>query len=431
MTILVIVAAAVTFFALVMASVALHELGHLLPGKLFGIKVSRYFVGFGRTLWSTKRGETEYGLKLLPMGGYVRLEGMFPPAGKAGDKPSKPNPFTRLADAAREAEYETITPADDGRLFYQKKTWQKVIVMAGGITMNLLLAFVILLGVNVLHGQYEPTLTIAMVNDCVIPQSRTAEACTTGDPVSPAKAAGVHVGDVVVSFNGTPVSNWDSVSKLIRANGAGTASIVVRRDGQLLTLPTVHTIVTGVPDTLDPSKTVEAGFLGVSPDEHLVRLGPLATATDMWSMTKQSVVALGTLPVKVWNVLTGMIQGKQRDANSPISIVGASIVAGEIAGSSSLGLGDKLATWFTLLGSLNLFVGLLNLVPLLPFDGGHIAGALYEGARRLVARVAHRRDPGPVDTAKMLPVAYVVGAFLAVAGVVLVLADVISPVTLF
>ena len=131
-----------------MASIALHEIGHLVPGKLFDVKTTQYFVGFGRTLWSRRLGETEYGVKAIPLGGYVRFVGMYPPS---RDRPgqvraARTGIFQTMADNARAAEWETIRPEDDGRLFYQKKSWQKVIIMAGGPTMNLLLAFVILLG---------------------------------------------------------------------------------------------------------------------------------------------------------------------------------------------------------------------------------------------------------------------------------------------
>ena len=431
MTVVIVVLAAVLFFALVMASVALHEVGHLLPGKLFGVKITTYSVGFGKTLWSRRKGETEYALKAIPLGGFVRLVGMYPPAKDAPEGTVETaGPVTRLANFAREAEYETITPADHGRLFYEKKTWQKIIVMAGGPAMNIVLAFLIFLGVNLFAGQYRQQLQVATVSDCVIPASRTDQKCQAGDPETPAKQAGIRVGDTIVSFNGHQLNSWGDLSTLIRANRDGEATIVVRRDGQLLTLPTVHTAVNGVPDTLDPSKTVSAGFLGVSPEMKLVHSGPVQTGKDMWLMTKQSAVALVSFPAKVWRVGSDLVTGHKRDANGPISIVGASRVAGEIASEKNMSTTDKVVSWFLILGSVNLFVAILNLVPLLPLDGGHIAGAIYEGIKRALARAFRRPDPGHVDTARMLPVAYAVGAFLLVSGVVLILADLIDPVKL-
>ena len=428
MNTLVLIGLALLFFALIMVSIALHEIGHLVPAKIFGVKVTQYFVGFGRTIWSRKRGETEYGFKMFPLGGYVRLVGMYPPE-KKSDKPK--GWLTRLADRARSYEYEEITPADDGRLFHQKPVWQKVIVMLGGPAMNLLLAFLIFLGVNLFHGTWQLTLNVTVVNDCVIPAGRTPATCQDGDPQTPAKQAGVMVGDKVVAFNGHRVSTWDELTDLIRANRDGAATLTVERGGRTMELPTVNTIIQSVPDRLDPTSRVEAGFLGVSPSRELVRGGVIETAGQMWNITRMSLVALASFPVRVWNVGVGLATGAERDINSPISVVGASRVAGEIAVADSVPIQDRVASWLSLLGSVNLFVALLNLVPLLPLDGGHIAGALYEALRRGLARLRGKSDPGPVDTAKMLPVAYLVGGFLLIGGVVLILADIISPIKLF
>ncbi len=428
MNTLVLIGLALLFFALIMVSIALHEIGHLVPAKIFGVKVTQYFVGFGRTIWSRKRGETEYGFKLFPLGGYVRLVGMYPPE-KKSDKPK--GWLTRLADRARSYEYEEITPADNGRLFHQKPVWQKVIVMLGGPAMNLLLAFLIFLGINLFHGTWQLTLNVTVVNDCVIPAGRTPATCQDGDPQTPAKQAGVMVGDKVVAFNGHRVSTWDELTDLIRANRDGAATLTVERGGRTMELPTVNTIIQSVPDRLDPTSRVEAGFLGVSPSRELVRGGVIETAGQMWNITRMSLVALASFPVRVWNVGVGLATGAERDINSPISVVGASRVAGEIAVADSVPIQDRAASWLSLLGSVNLFVALLNLVPLLPLDGGHIAGALYEALRRGLARLRGRGDPGPVDTAKMLPVAYLVGGFLLIGGVVLILADIISPIKLF
>ncbi len=431
MTTVLVVASALLFFALLMASIALHELGHLIPARAFGVKTTQYFIGFGRTLWSRRRGELEYGVKLFPFGGYVRLIGMYPPARDAGPEAVETaGPVTRLASMAREVEYESITPADHGRLFYEKPTWQKIIVMAGGPAMNFLLAFLIFLGVNQIFGTYQPTLTVASVSQCVIPATRTDSTCTASDPATPAKLAGIRPGDRMVSFNGRALTSWTQFSDLIRANTSKPAVIVVERDGRQVTLPSVHTVTTGVPDRLNPSKTVEAGFLGVSPGQQLVHPGVAATGQQMWTMTEQSAVALVGFPVTVWNVARDVVTGHQRDPNGPISIVGASQVAGEIATMPGLSLSDRIASWFLMLGSVNLFVALLNCVPLLPLDGGHIAGAVYEGLKRAVARLLRRPDPGHVDTARMLPVAYVVGGFLLVSGLVLVIADIVSPLRL-
>lgn len=428
MTTLAIIGLAVLFFALIMVSIALHEVGHMVPAKLFGVKVTQYFVGFGKTLWSTKKGETEYGIKAIPLGGFVRMIGMYPPERQS----VKPKGWlTRMADQARSYEYEEITAADEGRLLYQKPVWQRVIVMFGGPLMNILLAFALFLGINAFHGTYQPTLRVSVVSDCIIPAEREPARCLPEDAPTPAREAGMLAGDEIVSFNGTELRSWDQMSDLIRDNLDGEAVIEVRRDGELITLPTVNTVMNNLPARLDPTKTVQAGFLGVSPESVLTKGGPIATATQMWDLTQMSAVALASFPVRIWNVGVDLVTGQPRDANSPLSIVGASRIAGEIGVSEELVQSERVATWISLLASVNLFVALLNLVPLPPLDGGHIAGALFDGLRRWLAKLFRRPDPGHFDTAKLLPVAYTVGGFLLIGGVVLLLADIISPIQLF
>ena len=422
MTVVWAVLAGLGFFALIMASIALHEVGHLVPAKLFGVKVPMYFVGFGKRIWSFRRGETEYGIKWLLLGGYVRLVGMYPP-GDAGRK----GRLAEWADEAREAERDDITATDirAGRLFYQKKTWQKLVIMAGGPVMNILLAFFIFLGINLTYGQQQQTLSIATVTDCLSP---APAACVA----PPAKQAGIQVGDTVVALNGTSVTSWRDLVVLVRAEGQGPLTFTVDRPGQgRITLPTVHGVLRQVADLNDPTKTVTAGFAGMSSGVATVKVGPVGTAEGMWTMTTQSVSALITFPQKVFTTGYDLVTGKPRDVTGPISVVGASVVASEIATTNQLTLGSRIASYFSLLGAVNLFVAILNLVPLLPFDGGHIAGALWEALRRALARLFRRPAYGFFDTARLLPVAYVVGAFLAIAGVILVVADIVSPIRIF
>jgi membrane-associated protease RseP (regulator of RpoE activity) len=433
MDIVIYIGGAVIFFALVMASIALHEVGHLVPGKIFDVKITQYFVGFGRTLWSRRSGETEYGVKLLPLGGYVRLVGMFPPARESDGRVRRysTGPFRAMADSARAAEYETIAPEDDGRLFYQKKSWQKLIIMAGGPVMNIVLAFVILLGVSATYGVYRTQLDVSRVQECMIPADAPDTTSCVGRADTPAKLAGIKAGDRIVAFNGVAISSWDQMSDAIRTNLGGRAQITVVRSGQRVDLAPVNTVVNGVPDKWDPSKRIAAGFLGVEPVVQRERGGPVAVVQDMWKMTEQTAYALVRFPAKVYYTAANLITGKPRDVYGPMSIVGASRAAGEVASTNKIGAADKVATLFSLLGSVNLFVALFNFVPLLPLDGGHIAGALYEALKRALARFRRLPDPGHVDTAKMLPVAYVVGAVIAVSGVVLILADIIDPIRIF
>jgi len=437
----------VAFVLAILASIGLHELGHMVPAKAFGGKVTQYFIGFGPTVWSRRRGETEYGMKAIPLGGYVKIVGMLPPdaehAGKVeydedGNRvvtvrKSNTGLFAQLVSDARAAEWETITAADEDRLFYRMAWWKKVVVMAGGPTVNLMIAFFIFAGLFATYGNPADQVLHTEVGDvsaCVIPATRTSDVCQATDPVSPAAKAGLREGDRFVSFNGTPVDSWTQMQTLIRGNDDGQATIVVERDGQQVTLHT-NTMVEARPtDEKDPTKLTPVGFLGVTPVVTYQHGGPLYTIQEMGGLAKQSAVALATLPVKVWGVAEAIAGVKPRAADSPVSVVGGGRLAGETASAKDFPLQEKMVSLLGLIAGFNFFIGLFNFVPLLPLDGGHIAGALWEAARRGIARVRRRPDPGYVDVAKLLPVAYVVASFLLVMGVVLIVGDLVVPVTL-
>jgi membrane-associated protease RseP (regulator of RpoE activity) len=424
----------VLFVVGILASVALHEMGHMLPAKAFGMKVTQYFVGFGRTVWSKKRGETEYGFKLIPAGGFVRIIGMLPPA--KGQDPSKvrkanTGPIQSLVENARSAEYETIDPADDGRLFYQKVWWKKLIVMASGPLVNVAIAFGLFTGLFMLYGTDVPQTTVATVTDCVIPadQASADRKCQPADKESPAKAAGFQVGDKIVSFNGTTISSWDDLTPLIRANTDKPAVIVVERNGRQTTLQT-NTILNQVVEKAGSDKIVSVGFLGVSPEQKVERQDFGFVVDKMGELTVATVKALGNFPEKLVGVAKSIVGG-DRDQDSPMSVVGASRVAGEVASNNSLTGGERIAFLISLLASLNLFLALFNFIPLLPLDGGHMIGAIWEGIRRGFAKLFGRPDPGYVDVAKLLPIAYVAASFIVVMGVLLVIADIVNPIKLF
>ena len=427
----------VLLFAIGLAvSIGLHEVGHLVTGKLFGVKVTQYFVGFGRTLWSTRRGETEYGVKLVPFGGYVKLIGMLPP-GK-GQEPttvrrSNTGIFQQLISDARAAEYELVEPGDEDRLFYRLPWWKKVTVMGAGIVTNLVLGFLLFALVFMVHGVRVPQPTVAQVSDCVIAATASSATqpqrhCRPGDPVAPARQAGLRPGDTVVSFNGTPIHSWAQLTRVIRANRDGAATIVVRRDGQLRTLHTDTTVSARPASAAHPQKIVRVGFLGISPQLALQRKGPAFVVTTMADYTWRTLQAIGQLPGKVVGAGKAALGLQPRSQDSPMSVVGASRVAGQMASDHQIPASDRFFSVLMLLGGVNLFVGLLNVVPLLPLDGGHILGALFEAVRRGLARLLRRPDPGYFDVAKLLPVAYVMAGAIMVVSVILVYADIVAPV---
>jgi membrane-associated protease RseP (regulator of RpoE activity) len=434
MTVLLFVVGVLVFTVGLALSVGLHELGHLIPGKLFGVKVTQYFIGFGPTVWSTRRGETEYGVKAVPFGGFVKLVGMLPP-GRADGKPQAPRKgiFAQLVDDARTAESDLVMVGDEDRLFYKLPAWKKLVIMGSGVMTNLVLAFLLFAVVFMGHGIPTSSTTVEGVSKCVIVVTKATEdaaarRCTAADPKAPAMAAGIKPGDRIVAFNGRKVADWEQMRLAIRDNGGHRATIVVRRDGRDLTLHTSTTVSPRV-DPGNPKHITRVGFLGISPTQVYQRQGPGFVVSTMASSTWQTAKAIGTLPPKVYHTGKAALGLEQRDQNGPMSVVGAGRLAGE-ATATAPSLTDGLFFVLTLLAGLNLFLGMLNLVPLLPLDGGQMAGAVYEAIRRGVARLRRRPDPGFVDVARLLPIGYVMAGVILVVSVVLIYADIVAPVTI-
>jgi membrane-associated protease RseP (regulator of RpoE activity) len=437
------------FFGAILASIGLHELGHMIPAKAFGGKVTQYFIGFGPTVWSKRKGETEYGVKAIPLGGYVKIVGMLPPGaeqlgettydadGNRVTKIRKSNTglFTQLISDARAAEWELIGPEDDDRLFYKMRWWKKVIVMSGGPSVNIAIAFFLFWGVFSLYGNPNDSAVdsghpvIAHVPDCVIPASENRTKCLPSDPVSPAARAGLKRGDVITSFNGVAIGNWDRLVELIHANADGDAVIGYERDGVAHTART-NTTVELRPEGADSGALRQVGYLGITPSTHYVSGGPVYTVREMGWMTVETFKALGALPGKVWGVARAIVGVQERDPDSPVSIVGGSRLAGETAALPNFPMTEKTVFLVSLIAGFNFFIGMFNFIPLLPLDGGHIASALWEAIRRGIARLRGRPDPGHVDAAKLLPVAYVVACCLLVMSLVLIVGDLVVPIHL-
>ncbi len=453
MTALLYMLGVVIFVVAILASIGLHELGHMIPAKTFGGKVTQYFIGFGPTVWSTQRGETEYGVKAIPLGGYVKIVGMLPPeaadladevtvdaAGNQVTKIRKSNTgmFTQLISDARAAEWEFIGPEDADRLFYRMPWWKKVVVMSGGPTVNILIAFFLFWAIFATYGNRgapEPVAgppVLAEVSDCVIPYDEQRLECTDADPLSPAAEAGLRAGDLITTFNGTAVTDWDQLRELIRDNADGEAVIGYERDGQVLTGTTSTTVELRPGDDLDDETLTEVGFLGVTPETVIpvTHGGPIYTLQQMDEMLFNTVKAMAELPGKVWGVAKAIVGVQERERDSPVSIVGGSRFSGEIVSSDRLDVREKVVFFGSLVAGFNFFIGVFNFIPLLPLDGGHIASALWEAIRRGFARLRGRPDPGYVDAAKLLPVAYVVASCLLVLSLVLIVGDIVVPVRL-
>lgn len=424
----------VVFAAMIAASIALHELGHLVPAKRFGVRVTQYMVGFGPTIWSRQRGETEYGVKAIPLGGYIRMIGMLPPGTRAAQ-----GRFATMVEDARRQAQEEIRPEDESRLFYRLPVRKRIIIMVGGPLMNLLIALALFAVVLVGIGLPEPTARVGAIVPCVPTMTQPTGAtlpsgeCPVDTPVSPAQAAGLVAGDTITTVDGVSVAAWADVTSIVRERGGQQVDLGIVRDG----VPTQVTVAVAtverpvVDERGQPTGAVdEAGFVGIRPEFTYVRQPWSAVPVFAWDLTVRSVEALISLPIRLVELVNEtLIQGGERPVDSPVSVVGASRLGGEIAALDEP-VSGRVATFLGLVASLNLFLFLFNLLPILPLDGGHVAGALYEGVRRWWAKVRGRPDPGPADVARLLPVAYVVAAILVGMGAIVIWADLVRPISL-
>ncbi len=388
------------FLFALLFSVMAHEGGHFLTAKKFGMKATRFFVGMGPTLWSTTRGETEYGVKAFPVGGFVKILGM--------------------------TSVEEVDPADEPRAFRRFPGWQRVIVLVAGSTVHFMLAFLLIFGLALGVGiENDNSTQLGTVSACV-PASATAlndgAACPAGAAKSPAGLAGLRVGDQITSFDDTRVSSYTQLTTAIRRVKAGTTvPITVLRDGRSLTLDATLAQVPGR----------SGGFLGIAGSTVFQSASPLRAITyagsGFWQVLDGSARALAQLPAAIPDLFAK--DRASTPAGNVSSIVGAANATGQ-AVAAPVGWQDKVSFVLLLIASLNIFVGAFNLLPLLPLDGGHIAIVVYERIRTRIARWRRRPDPGLVDYMKFIPVSFSVFTVLVVIGVMLILADIVNPVSI-
>jgi len=388
------------FLFALLFSVMAHEAGHFLTAKKFGMRATRFFVGMGPTLWSTRLGETEYGVKAFPIGGFVKIVGM--------------------------TSMEEVDPADEPRAFRRFPGWQRVIVLAAGSAVHFILAFLLIfclaLGIGIENNN---TTQLGTVSGCVpasVSALNSGAACPPGAAKSPAGLAGLRVGDTVTSFDGTAVSNYTQLTTAIKNVKAGTTvPITVLRDGRSVTL---HATLASVPGR-------SGGFLGIAGSTVFQAVGPVRAVTyagsGFWQVLDGSGKALAQLPAAIPDLFSK--NRASTPAGNVSSIVGAANATGQ-AVAAPVGWQDKVSFVLLLIASLNIFVGAFNLFPLLPLDGGHIALVVWERIRSRIARWRRRPDPGLVDYMKFIPISFSIFSIVVVIGVILILADIVNPVSI-
>jgi membrane-associated protease RseP (regulator of RpoE activity) len=387
------------FLVAMVGSVMLHETGHFVTAKRFGMKCTQYFVGFGPTLWSIRRGETEYGVKAIPAGGFVKIVGM-----------------TSLED---------VDPEDEPRSFRRAPGWQRLIVLAAGSFMHFVLAAVLIFGLALALGiENENTTQLGTVAACIPANEQALEngaACTSGEAKSPASLAGLRVGDQVTSFDGTAVSSWTQLTNAILKVKPGTpVTLTVERDGHQVTL---HTALAEVPG--------HGSYFGIAATTIFQRQSPLGAieyvGTGFSQVVTGSVSAIAQLPAAIPK-LFDKNRGSTAGGNVQ-SLYGVARDTGE-AVAADVGWQYKVSFVLLLIASLNIFFGVFNMLPLLPMDGGHFAVVLWERTKAWFARLRHRPDPGMVDYRKLIPVSFSIFVVLVLFALTLVYADIVNPVNI-
>lgn len=424
-------------------SIGLHEFGHLIPAKIFGVRVPNWAIGFGPKLFAKKFGETEYSVRLIPLGGYITLIGMYPPENPA--KPDQNRPFAAMIKSAREAHSEHVRPGDETRMFYQLPAYKRIIVMLGGPLTNLLLGVLLISSALVLVGQPQRVNQIDSVVECVEQMIDPEAGCSASSTQTPAFLAGLQAGDRITAVNGSELAIAEDFfsTKMAFTTEAEAAAVVfdltVDRGGEPLQFSLSPALAALPYATSDGKLAVDAsgqpllkdrGYLGVRWATDRVPVGLDTALQASFEMTNQTLGFIVQFPVAVYDSVASVFDGSKRAGDSAISIVGIGQIAGQANADQGATFEDRVYLNLMLLGSLNLALFAFNMIPLPPLDGGHVAGGVYEYLKRGVWRLMGKKDPGSIDTALMAPVSGVMFLLLLLAGVAMILVDIVNPVGL-
>ena len=386
------------FVVALLVSVMIHEAGHYLTAKKFGMKVTEFFLGFGQKIWSTQRGETEFGIKAIPAGGYCRIVGM--------------------------SSREVLSPADADRAFIKATITQRLIVLGAGSFLHFVIGFLLLITLFGAVGVTSVTNQVEKISDCV-PQIAT-EVCSATSTPSPAKTAGLLPGDKIVKIDGESFDLWSDAVAVIRASAGREINLVIDRSGDQ-----VQVQVTPATRMVD-GKAV--GVLGVINEIGTIRFSTIAATARATSFTgeilQNSVTSLISLPTKIPDLLAQTFGTTERDPEGLVGVVGVARVSGETASTEKLSLNEKFATFILIVASLNIFVGMFNLLPLLPLDGGHMAVAIADGIRNFIAKRRGLAKPAPIDVERLTPITMVVFVLMASLSILLLAADIFNPIRL-
>ncbi len=374
-----------------------HEFGHYITAKRYGMKVTEFFLGFGKRIWSTTKGETEFGIKAIPAGGYCKIVGMSP--------------------------REELASEDSHRAFYKASSKRRLVVLGAGsfnhFVLGIFLLFILIAGIG--------TSQVLPIVEETLPCIRTTETvCTSSSAASPAHLAGVMANDQIIGVNGKDNLNWSAIVPIIRESAGKEITLSVLRNGEKISIA-----VTPVQITVDGKSW---GIIGVRNKVGLVRQNPIAASKSTALITKDlvtgSIKALISLPTQIPALLRQTFGGEKRNAEGLVGVVGVARVSAQTASSGVLTFPEKIASFVLIIASLNIFVGIFNLLPILPLDGGHMAVAITEGVRRKIALARGKSDPGPIDVERLTPITMVVFGLLAALTLLLLAADIFNPISL-